>query len=171
MAPAKCSFESDVVPLVRSLAKRTFEGDRDRVEKTHDALSQAWVFWQNAPIGATPMSLAWYSVKRVKSGRQFPEKERSITGPNPRRLYKPRRGDAVRLLDLSGKRDDPGEVAAMRIDFPQWFQSLTPRQQTVCMAVLLGDTTLEIAEALGVTPPAISQTRRKLRENWLSYTA
>lgn len=68
--------------------------------------------------------------------------------------------------------DNPAELAALRIDFPDWFDNvLKDRQREICAALMQGDSTSEVAERFGVTLSAISQTRRWLVENWLAFTA
>lgn len=171
MAESNLNFDRDVLPVVRRRANAKFVNDNDRPTKVADAVSEAWYLLQTAPVGATAQSLAYYAVRRVKSGRQFSQSSRSVTGPNPRRVVKAQRQE-FNAAELSRESDNPAELAALRIDFPTWFNSqLNERKQAICEAFLQGDSTAELAERFGVTASAISQTRRWLVENWLAYTA
>ncbi len=170
MAESNLNFDKDVAPVARHWAKVTFARDSDRSAKTADVVSEAWVLYRTAGPDATADSLAWYAVRRVAIGRQFSQSARSLTEFNPRRVVKATRMKLA--TDIVGSGDDPAELAALRIDFPEWFNTqLNERKQEICEAVLQGDSTAELAERFGVTPGAISQVRRWLVENWLAYTA
>jgi hypothetical protein len=165
---AQCNFWKDVVPVVKKMGNSAFSR-RNKREKMADAISEAWVQFESAPPNATPVSIAYYAVLRVNHGRQFKQSVRSITGPNPLGAAKDTRCEFNQYL-LLDRRLNPADAVVVLIDFPGWFATLTKRQQTICMAALMGDTTREIAERLKVSPPAVSQVRRKLVELWQSYT-
>lgn len=171
MAVVNLNFDKDVLPVVRARAQAKFAGDSDKPAKVADAVSEAWYLLQTAGENATPKSLAFYAVRRVKAGRQFSQSSRSLTGPNPRRVERSQQVEMATALIVRDS-DNPAELAVLRIDFPEWFNTvLKQRQREVCEAMLQGDSTSELAERFGVTRGAISQTRRWLVENWLAYTA
>lgn len=172
MATSNLNFDKDVVPHVRRYAKVAFSHDKDRPEKTADSISEAWRWTQVAGPQATAKGIAWYAVHRVKAGRHFTQSERSITGPSYRKQVKAKQRNDVDVAELESIGDDPAKLAAMRIDFPVWFNDeLRQRKREICAAMLMGYSTQEIAEQFGVSWSAISQTRRWLVENWLAFTA
>lgn len=171
MAEVNLNFDKDVLPVVRLRANAKFANDNDRPAKVADAVSEAWYLLQTAGPNATPKSLAFYAVRRVRAGRQFSQSSRSLTGPNPRRVDKAMRQE-FDTAEFARDSDNPAELAALRIDFPDWFDNvLKDRQREICAALMQGDSTSEVAERFGVTLSAISQTRRWLVENWLAFTA
>lgn len=171
MAPAECSYDRDVVPAVQRIAAFWFRNDADRETKTLDALSVAWEFWCAANERATAFTIARYAVRWVGVGRQFREKQRSVTGPNYRRLNKPQRIGFAALNSLSRTGDDPAEIAALRVDVAAWWEQLTTRQRTILVAFVTGWKTKEIAEQFGVSAARVSQLRRELVEHWHAFTA
>lgn len=169
MDSAQYRFWKDVVPVVRQIGRRAFAGQRDYREKMADAISEAWVQFESAPPVATPFSIASYSVRRIKVRRQFKHSERSLTGPNPRRKVKAKRQRFFPRV-LADGRHRPEEFVIVRVDVREWFATLTKRQQMICLGALMGDSTKEMANQLGITPAAVSQIRRKLIELWEAYT-
>lgn len=169
MAPAKFNFDTEVLPVVRQYAKRWFARDADGETKVCDAISAAWEGHRAAPT-APPISLAYYAVRRVRSGRQFRQSARSIDGPNPRRMAKPQR-QVVQVEEFSRVGDDPAEIAAVNIDYAAWLPRLSERQAEMLAMLIAGWTTAEVAAAFGCTAGNVSQFRRRLVELWQAYTA
>jgi DNA-directed RNA polymerase specialized sigma24 family protein len=66
--------------------------------------------------------------------------------------------------------DNPADIAALRIDFAAWWPTLTAQQQFVFVRAIGGESTPEIAEALGVSKGRVSQIRRALVESWERFT-
>jgi DNA-directed RNA polymerase sigma subunit (sigma70/sigma32) len=153
----------------RRRAKLVFAKRRDQAELIADAVSVAWEMVQTAPPEATPQSVAWYATKRVKIGRQFAERQRSMTGPNPRRLDKPQR-DEGRLLDVLDDSQNPAEVAQVRLDYVAWLDVLTARERDMLAGFLNGERTGDLATQYGVSQARVSQIRRELIEHWLVFT-
>lgn len=153
----------------RCRAKLVFARRADREELIADTISAAWELLQTAPPSATPQSIAWYATKRVKVGRQFSERQRSITGPNPRHLEKPPRepGWLPEVVDGS---QDPAEVAQVRLDFIAWLDMLTDREQAMLTAFLNGESTSDLAARYGISHGRVSQIRRELVQHWIAYT-
>lgn len=160
----------DANPFLRAARRRArlmFAKRPDREELINDTISTAWELLQTAPPTATPQSIAWYATKRIKVGRQFSERQRSITGPNPRRLDKPARGEVADYLDDSG---DPAELAQVRLDFVAWLEFLTERERDMLSAFLNGERTSELADRYGVSHARVSQIRRELINHWEAYS-
>ena len=75
------------------------------------------------------------------------------------------------LLDVARIDDNPADLAALRVDYPEFVATLTDRQQRLLAAFLAGHTTSQIARRLGVTGGYISQVRRRIVELWHAFTA
>jgi DNA-directed RNA polymerase sigma subunit (sigma70/sigma32) len=162
----------DPGPFLRAARRRAqlvFAKQRDRAELINDTISVAWEMVQTSPPEATPQSIAWYATKRVKIGRQFTERQRSLTGPNPRRLDKPRR-DGDELADVLDDSQNPAEVAQVRLDYVAWLEVLTNRERAMLTAFLNGERTSELATQHGVSPARVSQIRSELIKHWLVFT-
>lgn len=161
-------FEQRFEPVVVKFATKAFRQRHNRRELVCDTLSVCWELMQTAPPEATPRTIAKYAVLRVKSGLQFTQSSRSLTGPNPLRKAKARRtAFEIGLIGRLG--DNPKALAALRIDFPGWVETLTVRQTQVLSMALQGDSTAEIAEQLGITWSAVSQIRRKLVDRYYAH--
>jgi len=161
-------FERDFLGELRACGRQSFRYRADREELILDTISQGWELLQTAPPTATPKSIAYYAVKRVKAGRQFKQSSRSLLGPNPHQRAKAQRHEfTIQQTERMG--EDPALLAALRVDFPQWVLDLTDRQQMILLAVLRGDSTGDIARRLKISLAAVSQTRRKLIKRWHEY--
>ena len=162
------TWESDVLPTVDAYARRWFRKDPQRDEKVADAISVAWEMFQTAKPAATPGSLAWYAIKRVRADRQFSESETSITGPNPRRQAKPQRMrfEPYAIFAVGA---NPARQVAFRDFFSAWFASLSSRKQLAVELLACGETTEAAAVQCGCTPGRISQIRRELAESWHEF--
>lgn len=161
-------FEAKVMPAVVRRAKMVFRGWKDAPELVADSVSVAWELARTTPSETTPQSLAWYATRRVISGRVFTERQRSVTGPNPRRLAKPQRNELVEVLIVS---DDPADIAQVRLDFEAWLDMLTERERGFLIAFMRGDRTTDIARECGCSKARVSQIRKELAECWQAFTA
>jgi len=135
---------------------------------------QPWLFIE---------SISRYACLHVKAGRKLGGRRgtRDVLSPYARERGRVR----VTALDRDGtsatdrrlgsltldRHADPAALAAFRIDFPLWLETLTRRQRDVVDCLLSGDNTKEAAHHLRVTPAFISQNRRTLMERWTVFTA
>lgn len=154
-------------PLVILCATWRFRRDRNKEEKTADALSLSWQESRTAGPDATGWSIANFAVRGVEQGRQFVRSEVSID--SPRCPDKPVRQffDPAAVCRTT---DDPADVVAMRLDVPKWLATLTRQQRRVALELLSGSRQVDIAEMLGVTPGRIGQYRDWLKTNWQDFT-
>jgi DNA-directed RNA polymerase specialized sigma24 family protein len=152
----------------RRWARLVFAGRHDREELTDDAVSTAWELLQSSPPTVMPSTIARFAVQRVKVDRQFAERQRSITGPNPRRLDKPTRNALVETLTTS---NNPAEIVQVRLDFAAWYEQLTGREQQLLLAFLDGERTKDLARRFGISFARVSQIRRELVDHWAAFTA
>lgn len=63
----------------------------------------------------------------------------------------------------------PADVAATRIDFREWLNSLPERTRQIAQMLATGESTSDVAHAFAVSPGRISQLRVSLRERWNSF--
>ena len=63
----------------------------------------------------------------------------------------------------------PADIAAVRIDFENWLESLPQRQRTVAELLATGETTVAAARLFDVTSGRISQLRRQLKDAWEAF--
>jgi hypothetical protein len=69
-------------------------------------------------------------------------------------------------LAVEDRHAGPAEVAAIRIDFGDWLESLPERTRRVAESLTSGETTSAVARVFGLTPGRISQLRRELYTAW-----
>ena len=167
------SFVKRAMQIAHRLARRRYRFHPDRDEKAHDAATLAWEFCQKAPPEATPGTIANFAVKHGAIGRQFKQSTRSIDGPKDRRQpVKPSRlSTGFELHRLPAPGADPAEVACFWLTFPDWLESLSPRNRLIALAMIEGYQTGVIAERFDLSAPRISQLRQELREDWEVFTA
>lgn len=70
---------------------------------------------------------------------------------------------------VDGKKIDPADLAASRIDFAGWLDRMLDRNRRIAIALAEGMTTNEAAEHFGVTAGRISQLRKVFRDDWIEY--
>ena len=63
----------------------------------------------------------------------------------------------------------PADEACFRVHYAAWLEALAPRRRTTAELLAAGHGTLEVAQQVGVTPAAISQSRSWLHQNWRRF--
>lgn len=63
----------------------------------------------------------------------------------------------------------PADIAALRIDFAEWFGTLTARDQRLAAALARGERTKTVAQAFKITAARVSQLRRELYQSWREF--
>lgn len=61
------------------------------------------------------------------------------------------------------------DQVAFRCDFPQWLDSLRPRDRKIAQALSEGLSTAETARRFGLSPRRVSQLRREFEKSWLAF--
>lgn len=161
MTEQQSTLADQAMQAVRKMAlARQFSED-----ETNDAISTAWEF---AQLGkGYPKSIAWYAIKRVRSVRRFHESVRSIDSMK-QLPGKPTRS-GFDSCDVGRPGSDPAKLAALRIDYSEWLQSLPDRPRQIAEALASGEATGELAKTLGCSPARISQIRRELEAHWIEF--
>jgi len=131
---------------------------------------------------ATPTTLTKYAVAHYKVGRSIAHRLnvcdvsskhcQRVKGVRTQSLshYDEKEGQWQEILVEDG-RATPADVAASRIDFQAWLQSLSPRMRALAETLATGETTDAVATLFRVSAGRISQIRRKLMETWHQFHA
>lgn len=152
--------------LAEQYARKFFRGS-DRDENVNDAKSMAWQIARNASERATPATVAFRAVLRVKVSGQFRWSIRTVDHPHAtRRHHRVTLGFDDLMWDA-----DPAEIAQIRIDMDEWlWNELSALKRKVAFMLMAGCGVSEIARVLKKTPGRISQIRQELRDSWLEFT-
>lgn len=154
-------------------------------EATQEATANAFVAYahlvdqgRSDVAAATP--LARFAVAQVRAGRRVgtPFNVCDVSSAGCRQ----RKGVVVERLDRWDQRKEcwrealvedqsctPAELAASRIDFAEWLQTLAPRQRQIALKLADGDRTRDVAREFGLSPARISQLRSELHEAWEAF--
>ena len=127
---------------------------------------------------ATP--LAVYACRQVAVGRRLgsPLNTNDVGSTHCRR----RKGVYMQRLDrydtkygewreivVEDKNSTPADVAAMRVDFAAWLETLPRRQRRIAETLAMGETTTRTARKFRVSAGRISQLRRQLFDAWQTF--
>jgi hypothetical protein len=77
--------------------------------------------------------------------------------------------EAWREILIPDRTCTPADLAASRIDFPSWLDTLSRRDRRIAMILASGETTKRTAGKFHVSSARISQIRRLLQEAWLRF--
>ena len=64
----------------------------------------------------------------------------------------------------------PADLAALRVDFGDWYGALSPRDRRVVNALASGERTSCVAKLCQLTAGRVSQLRRELHDSWREFT-
>jgi hypothetical protein len=173
-----------LLPAIRRHARRAFRhlGVEAREESVTATLAHAWAaFVRLCAVGRAetiyPTPLATYAVARVREGRSIgnPLNARDVTSIRCRRQY----GVQIESLDdgdyewreivVEDRRAGPADIAAIRLDFTAWLDSLSSRDRRMAEILATGESTKQAAGRVGVSVGRVSQLRHKLHEAWLRF--
>ena len=162
---------------------------RHRAEAIAEARAATWAAWHGLlrrgrdPVAVGPTGIATRSCLPVKTGRRLAGARLDVLDPRARRRT------GVKVLSLGrgagaaqapeswrgwvaeDNRVSPADEACFRIDFRAWLERLPARRRTVAILLAEGNTTGEVARAVGVTPGAVSQARAWLEASWGAFQA
>ncbi len=80
--------------------------------------------------------------------------------------------------DLAGKwkeivvedgKASPSDIAAVRIDFSEWLNSLNRRERRIAQVLASGERTGAAARLFGITAGRVAQLRKELRDSWYRF--
>lgn len=131
---------------------------------------------------AYPSVLARFGVAQVKDGRKVGchRNIRDVSSPYCQR----RKKIAIERLDKFDAGEEcwqeilipdqtctPADLAASRIDFPAWLDTLKPRDRRIAVKLAAGETTSRVSRLHRLSPGRISQLRRALKAAWEKFTS
>ena len=73
-------------------------------------------------------------------------------------------------LVVEDRHSTPAVIAATRVDFRAWLESLPERTRHVAETLATGEATSHVARMFGCSASRISQLRRELYRGWLAFT-
>jgi len=127
-----------------------------------------------------PTPLAKFAIKQVRSGRKVGTKLNSndVSSERAQRSkgfilesltrYDQRKQEWKEIL-VEDRHAGPAETAACRVDFGDWLRSLPRRSRRIAETLAKGETTKIVARRFRVSAGRVSQMRRELMEDWLSF--
>jgi hypothetical protein len=122
---------------------------------------------------AYPAPLVQFGLKQYRAGRIAGGSVNSKDVGSTSCFRK--RGCYVEPLDdwkdtlVEGRGATPAEIAALRIDFGDWLQSLSPRDRKLANELAQGESTSAVARMFRLTAGRVSQLRRELYESWRRF--
>ena len=155
----------------------------EREDLVAEAVALAFVMFarlvEGGKVGyATP--LAVYACRQVAVGRRLgsPMNVNDVTSTYCKR----RKGVYVQRLDryyvkdgewreivVEDKRATPADIAATRIDFAAWLETLSKRQRKIAETLAMGETTSRTARIFRISAGRVSQIRRQLFDRWQAF--
>ncbi len=174
----------ELLPLIRRIAAIAFRGHphERREDLIAEAVANAFCAFKRLVIRgkadlvyATP--LARFAIKQVRSGRRVggklnvgdvsSEYAQQSKGFTVERLdrYNQRRAEWKEVL-VEDRHAGPADIAACRIDFAAWLQTLSSKQRKAADLLATGETTSGVARKVGLSEGRISQIRRELMQAW-----
>ena len=173
-----------VIQRSASIAFRHLKAEA-REEAIQDVTANALVaFVRLVELGkadvAFPTVLARYGVSQFRSGRRVGTRlnVRDISSDYCQR----RKGIFVQRLDRYYVKDGewreivvedrtatPADIAATRIDFAAWLETLSKRQRKIAETLAMGETTSRTARIFRISAGRVSQSRRQLFDCWQTF--
>ena len=129
-------------------------------------------------IFASPLTA--YAIKQVHAGRRVGSalniKDISSTYCQQRKKVRMTRLDHYDVdeggwleIVVEDRTATPADVAATRLDFAAWLQTLRRKERRVAELLSTGESTKVAARRFRISPARISQLRRELRNCWLTF--
>jgi hypothetical protein len=129
---------------------------------------------------AYPTPLALFAIKQVRSGRRvgvtlnvrdvgsrYCQKVKGVT-VEPLDRFDKEESEWQEIV-VGDKKSGPAEVAAIRLDFTAWLQTLPRRSREIAKTLAVGETTSNVARKYRVSPGRVSQARRELKQSWEAF--
>jgi hypothetical protein len=122
---------------------------------------------------AYPEPLVRYGLKQYRAGRLVGSRTNSNDVGS--KSCQKKHGCCAEPLEtwkaslVEGRGMTPADIAALRIDFSDWFQSLSPRDQRLASELARGESTNAVAKMFRITAGRVSQLRRELYDSWQRF--
>jgi DNA-directed RNA polymerase specialized sigma24 family protein len=161
----------ELLTIARRVATRRFGHLPDRESLIYDVQSTAWENAKEDGGRHTLKSYVRFAVRDVRNRRHFRELTRSVDSPKPVRGQTPRPKRMARDVGELFHDETPARIAEFKIDYEEWFASLTEKQKQFAVLLALEHATEEVAAMMGCTEGNVSQYRERLRKSWYRFRA
>ncbi len=189
--PPKLNSQPDdflrLLPPIHRYARHAFRRlDPDaREEAIQEVVANAFAAYRRLiERGKTqviaPAPLARFAITQTRSGRRvggqlnindvtshYCQHRRGI-GPVSLGKVDEATGTWTQIL-VEDPSSSPADIAAIRIDFETWMESLPQRQRNIAEVLSTGETTNAVAKLFDVTAGRISQLRSQLKAAWEAF--
>ena len=176
-------FQALLPELTSRLSFRFYSNGPDlQAEYTAEAVALSWQMYRSARNRERKPSvanLAWFAVRQVVAGRRLAGST-SLDAFSDTPLARQRIGRHVGLADV---KSDPQEsfyrtfgdrrwrwpmidVVGTKLDWTDFLAACSQRDRRIVEMKLQGHAQTEVAVALGISPPAVCQRLRALRQRW-----
>jgi hypothetical protein len=173
------AIQADVRFAFRQLTADAYE------EAVQEAVANAFVSYarlvnQGRAHVAAATPLARFAIAQIRVGRRVGTRfnVRDVSSVACRQ----RKGVVLEQLDrwddrkecwkealLEDRHCTPAELAASRIDFEDWLQTLPHRQRQIALKLADGERTRDVAREFGLSSARISQLRSELQAAWEEF--
>jgi hypothetical protein len=179
-------FEA-MLPRIESHANIVFRGCQPeaREEAVQEVVCRACAAYarlveQGRADAVTWSSLAKYGVARVRDGRQVGT-SRNVNDVSSWYCQRHKQVQVRNLFEwddeekewrelvVEDRKATPADIAAFRIDFDAWLETLSRRNRALALTLSRGERTSRVAELFRVSAGRISQLRRELAEAWRQF--
>ena len=170
-----------MLPQIRSQASRAFRRLQHelREDLIQEVIANAFCAYvslvrrgrANAAY-ATP--LANFAIRQAIAGRRVGSSSKNYDVSSP--FARSARGILVERLDgeqgewraalIEDRRATPADIAAARIDVAAWFRAMSESHRRIAQALVMGETTSEVARQFGLSAARVSQIRGLLKVSW-----
>ena len=176
-----------LLPHIRTLASVTFAklGRERREDAVAEVVAAAFVMYRRLvdlgkPELAYPKPLTWFGIRRFRSGRRVGNgsgrsdvhsaQAQMKGGFEVDYLGTPfEQNTEWRELLLDNRRTPVADQVQFRVDFGDWLQGLSRRDQRIAERLARGERTKDVAEKFGLSQARISQLRTELKDDWESF--
>jgi hypothetical protein len=160
----------------RHLVRRCPPADREEALQAilaYAALECARLAQRNRLHVACPTPLARFGWKQYCAGRSVGGSMNTLDVAS--RVGQRQRGSLMEPFDewqeamVETRRTTPAEIAALRVDFGAWLDTLSPRDRKLTNELARGESTSAVATMFRLTAGRVSQLRRELEASWSRF--
>ena len=140
----------------------------------HCALAYARLVELGKPQRGYATPLARFAVRHYRAGRHVGSRAncRDVASAACQRhngFTVESHGDWKMTL-IEDRHTTPADLAALRVDFGDWLETLSPRDRRVAHVLATGEHTSAVARLFQLTAGRVSQLRRELWDSWRRFT-
>ena len=175
-----------LLPTIRRIARYCFRRlpGEEREEAIQEVIASAFVaharlVQRGKDCAGFATSLARYAIAQFRAGRRVGSRLNSDdltsaycqlrSGHSVTSLCRQTEAGDWEELVVEDKRCTPADVAVTKLDFIAWLGQLDKTRRNAARSLASGATTKHVAEQLRLSAARISQRRRELHADWLSF--